>query len=118
MSELFGHLQAPAATPEPVDPGAWHFIRVAVERGMDQRGSGTGLTYRSIEPLPVGRRVEVPLGRGDKASAGIVIQTGGPELAEELHESGYDRIRAAHPEAAADEESMKNATSTLESAIG
>ena len=88
MSELFGHLQAPAPTPGPDDPGAWHFVRVAVERGMDQRGSGAGLTYRSIEPLPVGRRVQVPLGRGDKASAGIVIQTGGPELAD-----GFDIAR-------------------------
>lgn len=49
---------------------------------------------------------------------GRIVETGGPELAEELHKSGYDRIRAAHPEAVADEESMKNATSTLESAIG
>jgi Fe-S cluster assembly ATP-binding protein len=49
---------------------------------------------------------------------GRIVETGGPELAEELHKSGYDRIRAAHPEAAADEEAMKNTTSTLESAIG
>src|SRR5258708_38976631 len=38
---------------------------------------------------------------------GRIVETGGPELAEELHHSGYDRIRAAHPEAAADEEAMK-----------
>jgi Fe-S cluster assembly ATP-binding protein len=48
---------------------------------------------------------------------GRIVETGGPELADELHKSGYDRIRAAHPEAAADEEAMKNTTS-LESAIG
>ncbi|HWB00783.1 MAG TPA: Fe-S cluster assembly ATPase SufC [Pirellulales bacterium] len=38
---------------------------------------------------------------------GRIVETGGPELAEELYTSGYDRIRAAHPEAAADEEAMK-----------
>ena len=34
---------------------------------------------------------------------GRIVETGGPELAMELHKQGYDRIRAAHPEAAADE---------------
>jgi Fe-S cluster assembly ATP-binding protein len=37
---------------------------------------------------------------------GRIVQTGGPELAAELHKQGYDRIRAAYPEAAADEEAM------------
>ena len=37
---------------------------------------------------------------------GRIVETGGPELALELHKQGYDRIRAAHPEAAADEEAM------------
>ena len=32
---------------------------------------------------------------------GRIVETGGAELAEELHSQGYDRIRAAHPEAAA-----------------
>ena len=31
---------------------------------------------------------------------GRIVETGGPELAVELHKQGYDRIRAAHPEAA------------------
>ncbi len=39
---------------------------------------------------------------------GRIVETGGPELAEELHQQGYDRIRAAHPEAAAAEEAMKD----------
>lgn len=39
---------------------------------------------------------------------GRIVETGGPELAVELHERGYDRIRAAYPDAAADEEAMKN----------
>ncbi|MGD0897545.1 MAG: Fe-S cluster assembly ATPase SufC, partial [Thermoguttaceae bacterium] len=29
---------------------------------------------------------------------GRIVETGGPELAMELHKQGYDRIRAAHPE--------------------
>ena len=32
---------------------------------------------------------------------GRIVQTGGPELAAELHKQGYDRLRAAYPEAAA-----------------
>src|SRR3954463_3750179 len=39
--------------------------------------------------------------------AGGIVETGGPELAEELHKHGYDRIRAAPPAAAADEQAMK-----------
>ena len=31
---------------------------------------------------------------------GKIVETGGKELAEELHEKGYDRIRAQYPEAA------------------
>ncbi|MBL9124052.1 MAG: Fe-S cluster assembly ATPase SufC [Planctomycetaceae bacterium] len=37
---------------------------------------------------------------------GRIVETGGPELAEELHQRGYDRIRAAYPEAAAEEAAM------------
>lgn len=37
---------------------------------------------------------------------GRIVETGGPELAAELHKQGYDRIRAAYPEAAAEEEAM------------
>jgi len=32
---------------------------------------------------------------------GRIVQTGGPELAAELHKHGYDRLRAAYPDAAA-----------------
>ncbi len=39
---------------------------------------------------------------------GRIVETGGPELALELHKQGYDRIRAAHPSAAADEVAMKD----------
>ena len=37
---------------------------------------------------------------------GRIVETGGPELAMELHKQGYDRIRAAHPDAAAEEAAM------------
>jgi len=38
---------------------------------------------------------------------GRIVETGGPELAVELHERGYDRVRSAYPDAAADEAAMK-----------
>ncbi len=37
---------------------------------------------------------------------GRIVETGGPELARELHSEGYDRIREKYPEAAAEEEAM------------
>ncbi len=37
---------------------------------------------------------------------GRIVETGGPELAGELHKQGYERIRKAYPEAAADEQAM------------
>jgi len=38
---------------------------------------------------------------------GRIVETGGPELALELHKQGYDRIRSAYPEAAAADAAMK-----------
>ena len=38
---------------------------------------------------------------------GRIVETGGADLARELHQHGYDRVRARHPEAAADEAAMK-----------
>lgn len=78
MSELF---TGPAVVAAPHD-GAWHYLRVAVERGIDKGGTDAALTYRSAEPVEAGRRVEVPLGRGDARAAGIVVEAGGPELCE------------------------------------
>ena len=49
----------------------------------------------------------VMLGGRIVETGGPDLPTTGPELAAELHQHGYDRIRAAHPEAAADEEAMK-----------
>ena len=37
---------------------------------------------------------------------GRIVESGGPELAAELHKRGYERIRAAYPEAAAAERAM------------
>jgi Fe-S cluster assembly ATP-binding protein len=37
---------------------------------------------------------------------GRIVETGGVELAAELHAQGYDRIRAANPEAEADNKAM------------
>tara|TARA_R110000782_G_scaffold57258_1_gene119498 strand:+ start:2190 stop:4526 length:2337 start_codon:yes stop_codon:yes gene_type:complete len=56
------------------------FVRVAVERGVDR---DDGLTYRfegGASGVAVGDRVEVPVGRGDKAVGGVVIEVGGAEL--------------------------------------
>jgi Fe-S cluster assembly ATP-binding protein len=49
---------------------------------------------------------------------GRIVETGGPELALELHKQGYDRIRAAHPDAAADEEAMLSTNSRRLTAAG
>jgi Fe-S cluster assembly ATP-binding protein len=37
---------------------------------------------------------------------GRIVETGGVELAAELHKHGYDRIRRTHPEAADDNQKM------------
>jgi Fe-S cluster assembly ATP-binding protein len=34
------------------------------------------------------------------------VETGGKELAAELHRDGYDRVRAAYPEALADQTAL------------
>ena len=44
---------------------------------------------------------------------GRIVETGGAELAAQLHKQGYDRIRAAHPEAAADEAAMMETSTSL-----
>ena len=50
------------------------FVRVALERGVDHPD---GLTYavpRGVAAPAVGQRVEAPLGRGNTATAGYVIE--------------------------------------------
>jgi Fe-S cluster assembly ATP-binding protein len=39
---------------------------------------------------------------------GRIVESGGPELASELHKKGYERIRAAYPEAAALESELED----------
>lgn len=85
MSSLFPTSPEMFAASSAQAGAAEHYVRVAVERGLDLgRGAGdaasAGLTYASPTSLEVGRRVEVPLGRGDAKSAGIVVAAGGAEL--------------------------------------
>jgi len=40
---------------------------------------------------------------------GRIVETGGADLAIELHEHGYDRVRAKYPDAADDEDAMRTA---------
>lgn len=46
---------------------------------------------------------------------GRIVESGGPELAAELHKKGYERIRAAYPEAAAAEKAMEDTRAELAS---
>jgi len=45
---------------------------------------------------------------------GRIVETGGPELAIELHKLGYERIRATYPQAAADEREMTKSQAALD----
>jgi Fe-S cluster assembly ATP-binding protein len=47
---------------------------------------------------------------------GRIVETGGPELAAELHKKGYERIRSAYPDAAAEERAMAEANQPQEAA--
>lgn len=102
-TNLFG--ERPARDPHAAPIDAEHFVRVAVERGIDSAaGSGRGrrgaaahapdaaLTYATEGPIPVGRRVEVPLGRGSTPTGGIVVESGGRELLEGLDPAKVKRI--------------------------
>lgn len=52
-----------------------------------------GLTYASVwEDLAVGERVDVPLGRGDRKTGGIVVAVGGEELLEGRGARGIKQI--------------------------
>ena len=44
---------------------------------------------------------------------GRIVETGGVELAEELHSKGYERIRKAYPEAEADNQAMVTEEATV-----
>jgi Fe-S cluster assembly ATP-binding protein len=47
---------------------------------------------------------------------GRIVESGGPELAAELHKRGYERIRTAYPDAAAAEKAMEDTRAELASA--
>ena len=46
---------------------------------------------------------------------GRIVESGGPELAAELHKKGYERIRTAYPDAAAAEKAMEDSRAELAS---
>jgi Fe-S cluster assembly ATP-binding protein len=48
---------------------------------------------------------------------GRIVETGGPELARELHSDGYQRIRQTYPEADADNQTVTG-TDELVAAVG
>jgi len=89
-------------TEEPrVDRSGDVFVRVSVERGIDAPND-QGLTYRADPPVGVGDRVEVPLGRGNTRTGGVVIAAGGEELLDGYPASKVKRVlevrRASLPE--------------------
>jgi Fe-S cluster assembly ATP-binding protein len=49
---------------------------------------------------------------------GRIVESGGPELAAQLHKQGYDRVRAAYPEAAAEEDAMIETATPLKMMSG
>lgn len=53
------------------------FLRIAVERGIDPSSGGLSYWCEPGDVAVVGERVEVPLGRSLKASAGIVVAVDG-----------------------------------------
>jgi primosomal protein N' (replication factor Y) len=60
-----------------------------VERGIERGRDDAGLTYWSDDDsIRPGDRVRVPLGKSDTPTGGIVIEVGGPDLAE-----GFDLTR-------------------------
>jgi len=76
--------------------------------GTDQAGGGAmGILiithHEQLLEHNVPLRTHVMLG-------GRIVESGGPELAAELHKKGYERIRAAYPEAAAVEQSLRAAS--------
>ncbi|GJQ28552.1 MAG: primosomal protein N' [Phycisphaerae bacterium] len=66
-------------------PATGRYARVAVERSIDRLDDDGTLTYAvpGADPEP-GTRVEVPLGKGSRATPGIVVCVGGRELLEGL----------------------------------
>ncbi|MBX3363415.1 MAG: primosomal protein N' [Phycisphaeraceae bacterium] len=84
--------------------GQW-YVRVAVERGIDDlREDEQGLVYRATEPgIEVGERVLVPLRGARKPVGGLVMASGGAELLGEVDARAVktiaQRVGAKLPEA-------------------
>ncbi|MCE2924549.1 MAG: primosomal protein N' [Phycisphaeraceae bacterium] len=85
--------------PETPTPAMTRFARVVVERGIDRAGDSAdaGLTYGAPDDVHPGQRVVVPLGRGDKLAAGIVVAIGGAELLAGLSASRVKPIARVTP---------------------
>jgi primosomal protein N' (replication factor Y) len=77
------------------EPDATHFVRIAVERRVELRSpTNDGLTYASPDPLNIGQRVEIPLGRGNTPATGVVVAAGGAELLDGYNPKKVKRIKA------------------------
>ncbi|MEO1990657.1 MAG: Fe-S cluster assembly ATPase SufC [Pirellulales bacterium] len=80
-------------------------VRLASESiakiGGDQMGILIITHHEQLLEHNIPLRTHVMLG-------GRIVESGGPELAAELHKKGYERIRAAYPEAAAAEKAMED----------
>ena len=70
--------------------------------GGDQMGILIITHHEQLLEHNVPLRTHVMLG-------GRIVESGGPELAAELHKKGYERIRATYPDAAAAERAMEDA---------
>ena len=81
-------------------------VRLASESIARIGGSGMGILiithHEQLLEHNIPLRTHVMLG-------GRIVESGGPELAAELHKRGYERIRAAYPEAAAVERLLSEA---------
>ncbi len=79
-------------------------VRLASQSIAEIGGSNMGILiithHEQLLEYNVPLKTHVMLG-------GRIVETGGAELAVELHKRGYERIRQAYPEAAAEEQAMK-----------
>ena len=89
MEQLPFHPEPEPHDDTPIEPPVCQrYAVVAVERGIDHgfergaAGPSEGLTYAVPDGMDLDRgdRVEAPLGRGDTAVGGYVVELGGPEL--------------------------------------
>jgi Fe-S cluster assembly ATP-binding protein len=78
-------------------------VRLASQSIAEIGGAGMGILiithHEQLLEHNVPLKTHVMLG-------GRIVETGGAELAAELHKKGYERIRQAYPEAAAEEQAM------------